>query len=220
MRGSPRSAISAWLIGSILIILCIIAAAYLPTLQQNPPSMVLATLPGQQIWKEGVSSFLFGTNDTYEWSSQNTQTNPAIQNALRSAGFTLIRSFFPDNASDAAIEQRMRTIENIGARCLGVITNIFNVTFDEHLVRYLGSRCQMYEFGKACPSSSPNANSGWRVGSDDVSGWGNEFCACWLTKVAEGDRCALRRIAWYSARISSRGMVLRVTNSSQTMDFG
>jgi hypothetical protein len=147
MRGSPRSAISGWLIGSILIIICFITAAYLPTIQQNPPSMVLATLPGQQIWKEGVSSFLFGTNDTYEWSSQNTQTNPAIQNALRSAGFTLIRSFFPDNASDAAIEQRIHTIENIGARCLGVITNIFNVTFDEHLVRYLGSRCQMYEFG-------------------------------------------------------------------------
>jgi len=108
---------------------------------------VHATLPGQQIWKEGVSSFLFGTNDTYEWSSQNTQTEPAIQNALRSAGFTLIRSFFPDTASDAAIEQRIRTIENIGAYCLGVITNIFNVAFDEHLVRYLGSQCQMYEFG-------------------------------------------------------------------------
>jgi len=109
--------------------------------------VVRATLPGQQIWRQGVSSFLFGTNDIYEWSSQNIETQPAIQQALRRAGFTLIRSFFPDNASDSSIEQRLQTIENSGAHCLGVITNIFNVPFDEHLVRYLGSRCQMYEFG-------------------------------------------------------------------------
>jgi hypothetical protein len=72
---------------------------------------------------------------------------PAIQTDLRRAGFTLLRSFFPDDASDAMIEQRIRTIENIGAQCLGVITNIFNATFDAHLVRYLGHRCLMYEFG-------------------------------------------------------------------------
>jgi hypothetical protein len=55
-------------------------------------------LPGQQLWKNNVSSFLFGTNDSYEWSIHNIQTEPAIQQALRTAGFTLIRSFFPDNA--------------------------------------------------------------------------------------------------------------------------
>ena len=66
---------------------------------------------------------------------------------MRKAGFTLIRSFFPDNGSDATIEQNIRTIENSGAHCLGVITNIFNVSYDEHLVRYLGKRCLMYEFG-------------------------------------------------------------------------
>ena len=106
-----------------------------------------ATLPGQQIWKQGVSSYLFGTNDSYEWSTHNIQTEPAIQEALRSAGFTLIRSFFPNNASDAVIEQRIRTIENSAAHCLGVITNIFNLSFDDHLVSYLGNRCQIYEFG-------------------------------------------------------------------------
>jgi len=104
-------------------------------------------LPGQQLWNQGVSSLLFGTNDDYEWSSQNIQVEPAIQKDLRRAGFTLVRSFIPDDASDAVIEQRIRTIENIGAQCLGVITNIFNVTFDTHLVRYLGHRCLMYEFG-------------------------------------------------------------------------
>ncbi|MBO0777492.1 MAG: hypothetical protein J2P37_01580 [Ktedonobacteraceae bacterium] len=104
-------------------------------------------LPGQQIWKDGVSSFLFGTNDSYEWADNNIQTVPAIQESLRAAGFTLIRSFFPDNASDDVIEKRMVTITNSGAQCLGVITNIANTNFNQHLVRYLGQRCRLYEFG-------------------------------------------------------------------------
>lgn len=106
-----------------------------------------AALPGERVWKAGVSSFLFGTNDTYEWSPRNIQTQPAIQQALRNAGFTLIRSFFPDGATDAEIEQRISTIENSNARCLGVITNISHTDFDKHLVRYLGQRCLLYEFG-------------------------------------------------------------------------
>jgi len=117
---------------------------------QKPPKVIVpatVSLPGQQMWKMGASSFLFGTNDTYEWSKQNIQTDSTIQSALRLAGFTLMRSFFPDKASDAVIEQRIRTIENSGARCLGVITNIADANFNEHLVRYLGKRCLMYEFG-------------------------------------------------------------------------
>ena len=115
-------------------------AAYSP-----PP--VRAALPGQQIWKDGASSLLFGTNDTYEWSTSNIETSPAIQNQLRAAGITLVRTFFPDNASDKVIDQRVATITQIGAECLGVITNPENTTFDEHLVAHLGNRCQMYEFG-------------------------------------------------------------------------
>ncbi len=110
-------------------------------------SSATAILPGQQIWKHNVSSYLFGTNDSYEWSPNNIQTQPLIQQALRVAGFTLIRSFFPDKASDSVIEKRVQTIENSGAHCLGVITNISDVSFDKHLVSYLGSRCQLYEFG-------------------------------------------------------------------------
>jgi hypothetical protein len=143
-----------WLSNSFLVVILFLCIACSPGTQAEPGFTTHGSsptggtaLPGQQIWKQGVSSFLFGTNDTYEWSPQNIQTDPAIQDALRSAGFTLIRSFFPDNASDTAIEQRMRTIENSGAHCLGVITNIFNTTFDEYLVHYLGNRCQMYEFG-------------------------------------------------------------------------
>jgi len=118
-----------------------------PALQKASSSALAKALPGLQIWKQGISSYLFGTNDTYEWSTNNIQTQPTIQKAIREAGFTLIRTFFPDKASDTDIEKRIQTIENSGAHCLGVITSIFNVTFDERLVRYLGNRCQMYEFG-------------------------------------------------------------------------
>lgn len=130
-----------WLHGAILLLVLFFAVACSPSTATSP------VLPGQQLWKQGVSSLLFGTNDDIEWSSQNIEMEPAVQADLRRAGFTLVRSFFPDDASDAMIEQRIRTIENIGAQCLGVITNIFNPAFDAHLVRYLGHRCLMYEFG-------------------------------------------------------------------------
>ncbi len=126
----------------------------------SPPGLAPALvrpaplLPGQQIWKSGASSLLFGTNDTEEWTPHNIETSPSIQQALHDAGFTLLRSFFLDKASDAAVEARMRTIEHIGATCLGVITNIFNVAYDLHLVSYLGHRCQLYEFGNEPDYSS------------------------------------------------------------------
>lgn len=149
MRLSQRKIKLLWLISCVLILIPVLffSIAYSQLLWSGPSIRAQPTLPGQQHWKQGVSSFLFGTNDTYEYSSENIQTQPAIQRALRQAGFTLIRSFFADNASDAAIEQDIHTIENSGAQCLGVMTNIFNVTFDKHLVSYLGHRCLLYEFG-------------------------------------------------------------------------
>ena len=112
------------------------------------------SLPGQQLWKQGISSFLFGTNDTQEWYSNNVETSPAIQQSLKDAHFTLMRTFFFDKSladghptTDAEIEQRLETVEKSGMTCLGVLHNIFDVNFDKHVVTYAGSRCQMYEFG-------------------------------------------------------------------------
>ncbi|WIG59183.1 MAG: hypothetical protein OJF49_001930 [Ktedonobacterales bacterium] len=146
----PARLRSRWLMGGLAVMLtiCLVSSIALGIhafTSSLPP--LRAVLPGQQIWNDGASSLLFGTNDTYEWSSQNLETNPDMRKALRNAGFTLVRSFFPDNASDAVIDQRITTIEDIGAQCLGVITNISNTAFDKHLVTYLGPRCQMYEFG-------------------------------------------------------------------------
>jgi len=134
------------LLGLLVTVAC---SSILPLGSSAQPAtpQLKAVLPGQQIWKQNVSSYLFGTNDTYEWQPNNIQTQPLIQNAIRKAGFTLIRSFFPDKASDEDITKRIQTIENSGARCLGVITEIADTTFNEHLVKFLGARCQLYEFG-------------------------------------------------------------------------
>ncbi|HZR40280.1 MAG TPA: GDSL-type esterase/lipase family protein [Ktedonobacteraceae bacterium] len=111
-------------------------------------------LPGQQIWNHGISSFIFGTNDTQEWSTNNVETSPAIQLALEQAHLTLMRSFFFDKSladnhatTDAEINQRLKTIENSGMTCMGVLFNVYNDAFNKHVVSYAGSRCQIYEFG-------------------------------------------------------------------------
>ncbi len=111
-------------------------------------------LPGQERWKEGVSSFLFGSNDTQEWSQDNVETNQAVQQALKAAHFTLLRTFFFAHSladghatTDAEIEQRIATVEKSGMVCLGVLFDITNVPFIEHVVRLLGPRCNLYEFG-------------------------------------------------------------------------
>ncbi len=133
----------------ILFMLFTISCAQNPqdTSSQASTTTAQSVLPGQKIWKKNVSSFLFGTNDTYEWSPNNIQTQPKIQQALRNANFTLMRTFFPDKANDTDIMKRVQTIENSGAQCLGVITNIFNTSFNQHLITFLGARCLLYEFG-------------------------------------------------------------------------
>lgn len=120
----------------------------------QPPVAPPALLPGQQRWKDNVSSFLFGTNDTQEWVSNNIETNASMQQALKDAHFTVMRTFFFDRSlldkhptTDAEIDQRLRTIENSNMICLGVLEPIENPTFIEHVVSYAGSRCNLYEFG-------------------------------------------------------------------------
>lgn len=141
------------LVGAMLIS-CLACAACSNTQTQPSATPAQGLLPGQQIWKDNVSSFLFGTNDTQEWSTNNIETSPTIQQALKAAHFTLMRTFFFDKSladnhatTDAEIEQRLKTVENSGMTCLGVLYSIFNAQFDTHVVSYAGSRCNLYEFG-------------------------------------------------------------------------
>jgi hypothetical protein len=174
-------------------------------------------LPGQQIWANGVSSYLFGSNDTEEWGNDNVQTDPLgiIQPAMKNAHMQLERTFvFHYSISDGhrtsigpranaqtdlalpnnpdldlygqpvpppnlntpvgyEVENRIKTIENMGMQCLVVLGSIWTYTdsnddpvlmnqrivdpqtgkletdldFARKVVAYLGNRCNMYEIG-------------------------------------------------------------------------
>jgi len=144
-----------WMWRSLLVtILFLSMGCSSNTLQKSSLPALAQELPGLQVWNQGVSSFLFGANDTQEWSQNNVETSPEIQDALKAAHFSLMRTFFFDKSladghatTNAEIEQRLQTVENSGMTCLGVLQNIFNVAFDTRVVTLAGSRCQLYEFG-------------------------------------------------------------------------
>lgn len=71
-----------------------VPSAPTPTAQPSSPRR-LALLPGQQRWKQGTSSFLFGSNDSEEWGTDNVQTDPhhIIQSSMKAAHATLERTF-------------------------------------------------------------------------------------------------------------------------------
>jgi hypothetical protein len=99
-----------------------------PTLQSN-------VLPGETFWPNGVSKYIFGTNDTGEWTFPNIEftnastapgtPNTVVQNAVKNAGFTLLRTFVPHHdfatskeMTDAEIAARLNTAANTGMQCL------------------------------------------------------------------------------------------------------
>src|SRR5260370_25712782 len=138
---------------------------------RTPLPSASSPLPSCPLWKNGVSSCLFGTNDTEEWDvTNNVETDPyhIIQPSLKSAGFTLMRSFFFHHSlrdghrtTMAEIDQRLATIENSGMICLGVLAPVrtdpahpgsdsagdTDLDFDKQVVAHAGNRCNMYEFG-------------------------------------------------------------------------
>jgi hypothetical protein len=104
----------------------------------SPPPGQAKVLPGETFWGNGVSNYIFGTNDTGEWGHPNFEfsdsstapgtPNTAVQTAVKNAGFTFIRSFITHHdlakfntaeMSDAEIAARLNTIANSGAQCLG-----------------------------------------------------------------------------------------------------
>lgn len=78
---------------------CENSSATSPIQQGTPtstlPSSSSSLLPGQAIWKNDVSSYLFGTNDSVDYSYDNFVTDPhhIIQSSLKSAHFQIMREF-------------------------------------------------------------------------------------------------------------------------------
>ena len=123
-----------------------------PSSPSNP-----TLLPGQQIWKDGVSSYVFGVNNTNLWNkSNNIETNTGVQQLVKQAHFPLIRTWFfspyskySAMANDAETERRLKLVSDVGAQCLGVLQDTRSQAFDyyKHIVQLAGDRCNMYEFG-------------------------------------------------------------------------
>ncbi|GHO75956.1 hypothetical protein KSD_37270 [Ktedonobacter sp. SOSP1-85] len=160
-----------WILACLLLAGCADSKASGPPAQgteTQTKSTVKPILPGQETWKNNVSSYLFGTNDSIEWTPNNIETMPTIQSMMKSAGIPLIRSFFFSTISDKDIDQRIGTIEKIGAQCLVVLPDYDNQAFNEHVVRYLGSRCLMYEFGN-------EANYNHHTMQDYIAQWNKQI---------------------------------------------
>ena len=166
MRNKPFSLLQSKPSLVVLLLLLVLSAA-IPlmvffSLQQPQTQRYTARiklLPGQQIWQKGVSSYIFGTNNTYNWSTNNLETNATALQLLQIAHIPLIRTWFfsPKNpvgnygnlGTDAETDQRLQTNEAIGANCLGVLqdTNLHSFTYYQHLLQHVGNRCLIYEFG-------------------------------------------------------------------------
>jgi hypothetical protein len=134
-----------------------------------PQVPAAAALPGQQTWAKGVSSFIFGINQSFDWAGTNLENTPGAQQTLKQTGFTLIRTFFseqhlgwpfhPGTTTDADLELRFQSLENSGGECLGVLYVAddaqFNssLTFLDHVLTYAETskpgrvRCRLWEYG-------------------------------------------------------------------------
>ncbi|HEX6477322.1 MAG TPA: glycoside hydrolase family 44 protein [Ktedonobacteraceae bacterium] len=89
-----------WLSKSIFVMALLVCISCSQSTQINPSpneptTQVKATLPGQQVWKGGVSSFLFGINDSVDYTYDNFVTDPhhIIQPSLKNAHFQIMREF-------------------------------------------------------------------------------------------------------------------------------
>jgi hypothetical protein len=115
-------------------------------------------LPGARRWDKLTSSYVFGTNDSIQYSSPNVETLPSVQSYLRQGGLTLMRTWAYADYTDAAIRQRIATIQHSHMRCMMMLGTTSNLSWMEHVVSMLGSDCNIYEFGNE-PDQANNHTS-------------------------------------------------------------
>lgn len=102
-------------------------------------------LPGQFIASSGASNFLFGSNMPPDYNTHTTRNTPQIQQQIKSAGVTVMRCAIPAGSADSYIDQTANACAAMNCAML-VILNHSDLTWNQHLITYLGNRCLMYEF--------------------------------------------------------------------------
>jgi len=103
------------------------------------------TLPGQ-VFVNGVSNYIFGTNMSTDFAATTVRNTPAIQSQIKAAGFTIMRCAIPNGSSNAYIDLTAAACNACGTVMLVILSDTDNV-WNQSLVTYLGSRCLLYEFG-------------------------------------------------------------------------
>ncbi len=129
----------AALLRGLAVLLLLASIGFLFVVQRFQVHATSSLLPGEHLWQQGVSSWLFGTNDaSWRWSSSNPGSNAAIAAVAKATGITVIRT--PLQASD--YQARIAVVEAAGAQCLGIL----QPADAEQVVQALGSRCNLYEW--------------------------------------------------------------------------
>ena len=123
----------------------------------------MALLPGQQLIN-GVSNFIFGSNMSQDFAAHTTRNTPAIQSQIKAGNFQLMRCAIPANSTDAYLDLTANACQAMGCAMLAILIHD-NLTWNKHLVTYLGSRCMLYEFANE-PDLYPASGT-------DYLGWWN-----------------------------------------------
>jgi hypothetical protein len=103
------------------------------------------TLPGQTLIN-GVSNYIFGSHIGQDYATHTIRNTPEIQALAKNAGVTLLRCAIPKNNADAYIDQTAAAAAASGADMLVILDFSGGLSWCQHVVSYLGSRCKLYEF--------------------------------------------------------------------------
>ena len=122
--------------------------------------------PGQQFFPTGpngskVSSFIFGSNMP-DYGGNTAQNTPAIQAQVKAAGITVMRCGIAVNSPDSHIDQVINACNACGSLPLIILIHN-NLTWNQHVVTYLGNKCNLYEFANE-PDLYPSSGT-------DYLGW-------------------------------------------------
>jgi hypothetical protein len=94
-----------------------------------------------------VSSYVFGTNDSVNYGSPNVENEPSVQDYIRKAHLTLLRTVFQPSMSDAEIQTRVQAVQTLNMQAMCLWDTIDDIAWMKHVETLAGSRCQIWEFG-------------------------------------------------------------------------
>src|SRR5947209_2685090 len=104
------------------------------------PGQKFVTFNGQQI-----STWAFGSNMSLDAAAHTTRNTPQIQAQIKNGNLTLMRCAIPANSADSYIDLTANACAAMNCTMLVILIHD-NLTWNKHVVTYLGSRCLLYEF--------------------------------------------------------------------------